>query len=159
MMKALERVCCCFCFTIVSLASCSTWNEVVPANSNAANSAGVHDEEKLFYLDRQEPEIVQPIEASDWVERPKFVQVEVVEVINPKKHPLSFQVYYRSPTEGYYLGSFGLFPSDNPGKFIVATQGKVKKEGAIALALVVPVEATTDKIRVGVRRIKLANGQ
>ncbi|HKR60093.1 MAG TPA: hypothetical protein VJS64_10175 [Pyrinomonadaceae bacterium] len=162
MTKLLEKVCCCLCFAIVSLASCSsnTLNAVAPANSNSVNGASERDEEKLFYLDHQKPEIVQQIAETDWVERPKFVQVDVVEVVNPKKHPISFQVYYRSPKESLYLGSFGLFPSDNPGKFIVATQGKVQKEGAIALALVVSTEARADDtIRVGVRRIKLGNGQ
>ncbi|MGH9929109.1 MAG: hypothetical protein ACREA9_07770, partial [Pyrinomonadaceae bacterium] len=61
--------------------------------------------------------------------------------------------------EKLYLGSFGLYPSDNPGKFIVATQGKLKNEGAIVLTLVVPEKVDArDPVRVGVKKIKFVNG-
>lgn len=147
---------------MVSLTSCSsnTLDLANRANANAGNRNSV-TEEKLYYLDLNSPEIVQPIEARDWVvEKPKFVEVEVVEVVNPKRHPISFQVYYRSPNGDVYLGSFGLFPADNPGKFIVATQNKVKNEGAIALHFVRPANvAAGDTIRVGIRRIKLVNNR
>jgi hypothetical protein len=161
MMKLLEKTFWCLCLTMVSLPSCSsnTLDLVNSTNTKSPDTVSAREDEKLFYLDLNTPEIVQPIEASDWVvERPKFVKVEVVEVVNPKRHPISFQVYYRSPKVDVYLGSFGLFPADNPGKFIVATQNKVKNEGAIALALVTSrnVDAK-DTVRVGIRRIKLVN--
>lgn len=117
-------------------------------------------DDKLYYLDLKKPTIVQPIDAkSEDSQRYKFVQVEVAEVINPKKLPVSFQVYYQSSAnERIYLGSFGLYPSDNPGKFIVATQGKLRNKGAIVLSLVVPEQVdATDTLRVGVRKIKLVN--
>ena len=160
MLKILKNGCCCVCLTMVSLTSCSL-NTLDLANRENANSGNRNSvtEEKLYYLDLNTPEIVQPIEARDWlVEKPKFVEVEVVEVVNPKRYPVSFQVYYRSPNADVYLGSFGLFPADNPGKFIVATQNKVKNEGAIALHFVRPANvAANDTIRVGIRRIKLVS--
>ncbi|HET6670230.1 MAG TPA: hypothetical protein VFH15_08350 [Pyrinomonadaceae bacterium] len=160
-MKLLKNICCCLCLTIVSLTSCSsnTLNMVNRADTESVGNVSISDDEKLFYLDLNTPEIVQPLEASDWVvEKPKFVKVEVVEVVNPKRHPISFQVYYRSATADVYLGSFGLFPADNPGKFIVATQNKVKNDGAIVLALVRPANVgADDTVKVGVRRIKLVN--
>ena len=160
MLKIVKNGCCCVCLTLVSLTSCSsnTLNLANRADPNSVNRNSVTDE-KLYYLDLNTPEIVQPIEPRDWVvEKPKFVQVEVVEVVNPKRHPISFQVYYRSPNANVYLGSFGLFPADNPGKFIVATQNKVKSEGVLALHFVRPANAeANDTVRVGVRRIKLVS--
>ncbi|MGH9872549.1 MAG: hypothetical protein ACRD9S_08800 [Pyrinomonadaceae bacterium] len=119
----------------------------------------VSSDEKLFYLDLKTPSIVQPIKSDDNAEGNRFVQVEVVEVVNPKKHPVAFQVHYQTvANDKIYLGSFGLFPSDNPGKFIVATQGKLKNQGAIVLTLVRPDKVETeDVIRVGVKKIKFVN--
>lgn len=123
------------------------------------NDAFISDD-KLYYLDLKKPSIVQPIDAkSEGIERYKFVQVEVAEVVNPKKHPVAFQVHYQTSTnERIYLGSFGLYPSDNPGKFIVATQGKLRNEGAIVLSLVIPDKVdATETLKVGVKKLKLVN--
>lgn len=160
MITMLEKVCCCVCLTMVSLTSCSsnTLDSVNGANANSINSNSVITGKKLFYLDLKNPSIVQPFDAKgDTFEGARFVQVEVVEVVNPKRHPVSFQLHYQvKPGEKIYLGSFGLYPADNPGKFIVATQGKLKNEGAIVLSLVVPeTVASTDTLKVGVRKIRL----
>lgn len=123
------------------------------------NESAVRDD-KLYYLDLKKPTIVQPIERkSESVESCKFVQVEVAEVVNPKKHPVAFQVYYQtSSNERVFLGSFGLYPSDNPGKFIVATQGKLKSEGAIVLSLEIPDNLdAADTLKVGVKKLRLVN--
>jgi len=111
----------------------------------------------LYYLDSNKRSIVQPIEPKDiGQEGCKFVQVEVTKVINPKKYPLTFEVHYQSESDvKTYLGSFSLYPSDNPGKFIVATQGKLKNEGAIILSLVIPDNIDSkDTIKVTVKRIR-----
>jgi hypothetical protein len=42
------------------------------------------------------------------------------------------------------LNSFSFYPANNPGKFIVATHGKLNKEGSIILSLTTP-----DKIKAG----------
>jgi hypothetical protein len=103
--------------------------------------------------------MVQTIESRDDAAGRRFVRVEVVEIQNPKKYPVTFQVHYQPASgEKIYLGSFGLFPSDNPGKFIVSTQGKLKNEGSILLTLVVgsKVEAA-DTVKVGVKKIAFVN--
>jgi hypothetical protein len=76
--------------------------------------------------------------------------------VNPKKYALTFEVHYQpNPSEKVYLGSFSLYPSDNPGKFIVATQGKVKNQGVIVLTMVTPDKVETgDQVKVGVRKIR-----
>ena len=145
---------------MLSLTSCSsnTLDLVNRANANSINRNGVTTGEKLYYLDLKNPSVVQPFDPKDDAfEGARFVQVEVVEVVNPKRHPVSFQLHYQTkPGERLYLGSFGLYPADNPGKFIVATQGKLKNEGAIELSLVVPENvASTDTLKVGVGKIRL----
>ncbi len=66
----------------------------------------------------------------------KFVQIEVAKVNNPQLIPLSFKVDFQ-PVRGeqIYLGSFSLFPPNNPGKFIVATRGLLKTGGIVIVTL------------------------
>jgi hypothetical protein len=114
-------------------------------------------DDRLYYLDNLKPNLSQPIDpARDQVENAKFVQVEVAEVVNPKRYGLTFDVYFQ-PTNGEktQLGTFSLYPADNPGKFIVATQGKVHNEGTIVLSLVITdkMEAN-DQVKVGIKRIR-----
>jgi hypothetical protein len=85
----------------------------------------------------------------------KFVQFEVADVINPDKIPLAFYVHYR-PLRGEesFLGTFSLFPPDNPGKFIVATQGRLEPGGTIVVSLT-PLEESRGQngVRVRLKRI------
>ena len=89
----------------------------------------------------------------------KFVQVEVAQVVNPRRIPLSFTVHYRpAGGDALLLGTFSLFPPDNPGTFIVATQGKLRVGGTVIVALV-PLEETGEapEVRVQVRRISFVD--
>ena len=129
---------------------------VSPTNS-ANQKKDAKSDEPLYYLDLNKPQIEQPIEPGDReVERSKFVQIEVSEVNNPQKYPVKFEVSYQpKDQEKIFLGSFSLFPPNNPGKFIVPTQGKVKGEGKIILSLVTSEQAkAADTLRVGVKRIR-----
>lgn len=85
----------------------------------------------------------------------KFVQFEVTDVTNPGRIPLAFTVHYQ-PVQGEksFLGIFSLFPPDNPGKFIVATQGKLETGGTIVVS-VTPLEESRGQndIRVRLKRI------
>jgi len=162
MMTILTKLGCGICFSIILSNSCSskTLDSGNSGNTDRTNSSRMNKDEKLYYLDLHKPSIAQPLDPKlAGIEGYKFVQVEVAEVVNPKKYPVAFQVHYQTSTnEKIYLGSFGLYPADNPGKFIVATQGKLKKEGAIILTLVIPEEvAPTDTIKIGVKRIRLVN--
>jgi uncharacterized OB-fold protein len=154
---ALHRVCCCACFVMLCVSSCNSRTLESADNVNGT----IKGDETLYYLDNRKPSLTQPIEPAD--ARPaayKFVRVEVVEVLNPKKYLLTFEVHYQSKSgEKIYLGSFSLYPADNPGKFIVATQGKVKEEGAIILSLVTPDKIDAgDTVKVAVKKIKLVKG-
>jgi hypothetical protein len=133
-----------------------------PVNLETSNTSqekrvesGEHDE--TYFLDLGSPSFEQQIDRQNDDERAKFVQVEVVSVTNPKKHPVSFKVYFQpKDSDRIYLGSFSLFPADNPGKFIVATQGKVVGRGKLVLEM-----STTDKVdradvlKVGIKKIRL----
>jgi hypothetical protein len=85
----------------------------------------------------------------------KFVEVDIADVVNPRRVRLTFEVHYqRGNGEKLLLGSFALFPPDHPGKFIVATEGRLRSGGAIVLSMVVLDEVgPQDKVRATVRRI------
>ena len=162
------RLCCGLCLVTFAFASCNgTSLELVnqgnanasssPANSTNPKNQDSKSDETLYYLDLNKPNIEQPIEREDRdVEGSKFVQVEVSEVNNPQKYPVKFEVSYQAKDQKkIFLGSFSLFPPNNPGKFIVPTHGKVKGEGKIILSLVASEQAKgTDTLRVGVKRIR-----
>jgi hypothetical protein len=118
-------------------------------------------DDALYHLDFRNPSIQQAIEthgASPQAYR--FVQIEVAEVTNPKKHPLSFEVRFQAKDDVInFLGSFSLYPSDNPGKFIVPTQGRLRGEGAIVLSMATPdTIGDQDTTRVAIKKMRLVNG-
>jgi hypothetical protein len=83
----------------------------------------------------------------------KFVQIEITKVSNPQLIPLSFAVNFQSAQgRRTYLGSFSLFPPDNPGKFIVASRGILETGGTVSVTLV-PLQPVTEnpKVRVWVK--------
>jgi len=86
----------------------------------------------------------------------KFLEVEVVNVINPDKLPVQFEVYYQVENQDkILLGTFSLYPPDNPGKFIVATQGKIKPEGELILSLVLPEKTVAgNQLQITVKKIE-----
>jgi hypothetical protein len=94
------------------------------------------------------PEVHRP-------QRQKFVQIEVTQVINPRLVPLSFDVHFQAQQgEQTYLGNFSLYPPDHPGKFIVATQGKLRAGGTVSVTLL-PLQqvGSADQVRVRLARI------
>jgi hypothetical protein len=88
----------------------------------------------------------------------KFVEVDVSSVVNPKRRTVTIAVDYAPPTgPRVHLGTFSLFPADNPGRFIVATQGKLRPEGSVMLTLQTPPNATiADTVRLVIRSIRLS---
>jgi hypothetical protein len=101
---------------------------------------------------------VQQLIGTDVVtpEKQKFVQIAVTQVNNPQRIPLSFDVHFR-PAQGekIYLGSFSLYPPDNPGKFIIATQGKLENGGTVSVTLV-PLQRVDDEEKIRVRLARLS---
>src|SRR5204863_535251 len=114
--------------------------------------------ETIHFLDLDKPELEQALAVADAeLANAKFVQVEVTQVTNPKNRPVRFEVRYQaSDSEKILLGSFSLYPPNNPGKFIVPAQGKIKSKGKLILSLSKSDEIVAgDVVRVGVKPLKI----
>lgn len=128
------------------------------ASRVVTRGAVIESADTLYYVDLTNPTVEQAVDL-DTAEPAayKFVQVEVAEVKNPQKHPLTFEVGYRPEGKPkIFLGSFSLYPSDNPGRFIVPTQGKLSARGVILVSLTTP--DTTDQrdtIRAALKKIRV----
>ena len=115
----------------------------------------------MRYLDVVNTTLTQPIDPTG--AKPgeaRFVEVEVAEVVNPAHARLSFEVFFEPAGAARVgLGMFSLYPVDNPGAFIVPTQGQVDRAGMLVVALVVadPVPAGVP-LKVGIARIALSSG-
>jgi hypothetical protein len=138
------------------LVACGCGAAESPARQQSQATTG---EVAMQYLDSARPSIVQAIDTAT-IAAARFVQVEVAQVENPRKYALSFDVDFRDPDgKVVRLGTFSLFPADNPGTFIVPVQGKVRAGGSIVVSLV-----TVDKpepgapLRVGIGKISLTSG-
>jgi hypothetical protein len=112
----------------------------------------------LYTLDINHTSITQSIGPEPLrPEKYKFLEIEIGGVRNPKKYPVIFEVHYRTEDGGkILLGTFSLYPPDNPGTFIVPTQGKLRGEGEIILSLLIPEKVAADDIlQVTVKKIRL----
>lgn len=90
----------------------------------------------------------------------KFVRLIVAEVQNPNRIGLIFDVAF-VPENGsrVHLGSFSLYPPDNPGSFIVSTRHLIHSPGAIEVSLhtATPVDPNTP-LSVKMGAVTLAQG-
>lgn len=163
----LYRLGVCVCLLAFAVASCAgtALNVGAPQNANTATSNSPSNQndksdQAVYSLDLQKPEITQKILPDDGdPTKARFVQVEVVKITNPQKRPAQFEVHYQ-PNDGekILLGGFSLYPSDNPGKFIVPTQGKVKAEGKLILSLVKSDQVVAgDVLQATIKPMKFVN--
>ena len=156
----LHRLGFCVCLLTFAVAACNGTMLHVGSSSQNANTASNQNDKSdqtVFSLDLQNPEIKQKIQPDDGdPAKARFVQVEVIKITNPQKRPAEFQVSYQpNAGEKILLGGFSLYPPDNPGKFIVPTQGKVKAEGTLILSLVKSDRVVAgDVVEVTVRPMK-----
>ncbi|WPU94249.1 hypothetical protein SNE25_01755 [Mucilaginibacter sabulilitoris] len=131
-------------------------NGKMPKPYSGNITAGAMD--SLYHLNLQKTNLVQTVNPGMLLNHTyRFVQVEVEKVDNPQNHPLIFYVYYRYPnSEKQLLSSFSLYPATNPGKFIVATHGKLNREGAIIVSLTTPAKIKPgDKVEVTIKKLTL----
>lgn len=97
--------------------------------------------------------------ASEAAPNKRFVKVEVARVVNPALIPVSFTIHWQPHRgERAYLGSFSLFPPDNPGTFIVSTRDELTPCGDIVVKMV-PLQRVDPgtKLRVQLHDISLVN--
>lgn len=85
-----------------------------------------------------------------------FVRIEVTEVDNPKRLPLSLSVQAETHDRGtIYLGSVNLGPSTAEDRFLVATQGTLQAGGKIKVTLLPLQDPGSDRaIRVRLKRFE-----
>jgi hypothetical protein len=86
-----------------------------------------------------------------------FVQIRIVHVVNPQRIGVLFEVTFLADDGSRArLGSFSLFPPDNPGQFIVATQHRVRSTGSIVVSLrtAQPIDASTP-LTIGIGSVAL----
>jgi hypothetical protein len=84
----------------------------------------------------------------------KFVKVVVRDVVNPRRLELVFEVHFRGDAGNLaFLGTFGLFPSDNPGTFIVPARGLLREGGEVLVTLKLPPDSQTDDVSVSLGAI------
>ena len=141
-----------FCLILILSACGSGKVDEFPGESGKNPTGG----RQIKYVDAKNPSVARAIEPADQAETAKFVQVEVAEVQNPKGYAATFRVAYQ-PKEGEetFLGAFSLYPSDSPGTFIVATQGKVKSKGSIVVSLIVPKNyREADVLKAGIGQVQ-----
>ena len=125
----------------VMLASCNGADTVAaegrPATAQVPVEGHVLDLQNPTTEERLGPEVAAP-------EARKFVQIAVTRVSNPRRVGMFFTVQF-TPPEGdeIQLGSFSLFPPDNPGRFIVATRGALRTGGTVSVTLV-PLQPVGD---------------
>lgn len=105
---------------------------VLLAANAVAQNAGEKD---ARVLDLAHPEFSQRI-AEEHPAAFEFVRLIVAEVQNPQRIGLIFDVAF-VPENGsrVHLGSFSLYPPDNPGAFIVSTRHLINSSGFIEVSL------------------------
>ena len=135
-----------------------------PTSGNRAVAAGEPASSgrqgQVRHLDSAHRSLIFAVAAAAAGEDRGFVAVEIAEVTNPGRLPLTFQVGFR-PAGGSVapLGSFSLYPADNPGRFIVATRGRARERGEIVLTLEDAGAEGMENVRVGVAGLGFAPGR
>lgn len=106
-------------------------NQAVPKGPGAARA-----ESPMYRVDARHPTIAVAVGLGASAEDRKFVIVEIRELTNPAREAVSFEVRFR-PEQGpaVQLGTFSPYPADNPGRFLVATGGKVRSAGDILVSI------------------------
>jgi hypothetical protein len=134
---------------------------VAVALAPAAWCAAERNEVAVRYLDVDSTTLTEPVDPGNAKSgETKFVAVQVAEVVNPANAGLSFEVYFEpAGAPRVRLGTFSLFPANNPGTFIVPTQGKVDRKGTLIVAMLVtdPVPAGVP-LKVAIGRVALTSG-
>lgn len=122
---------------MLSFVSCKDKNNSPEQNGNVIGCKTEID--TMFTLTLRNNTFIHPIKMESIKKGSRFVKIKISKVSNPGVHFLSFAVYYQSvSTEKVLLGSFSLYPADNPGEFMVSTRNLVKTEGEIILVMTSP---------------------
>jgi hypothetical protein len=114
---------------------CFLWGASSPALDKPVGMSS----DMLYHFDVRHTAVGQRFDPS--LAPPSFahVQVEVKRVLNPSLHPANFNVFFQPAGKNkFMLGTFSLYPANDPGIFIVPAQGNVKGDGSLILSLRLP---------------------
>jgi hypothetical protein len=146
--------------------SASSWRLVIPVACCLGLLCGTEakdtatEKESGFTLDLTNRSATRPIPATAVdIASVRFVAIDIANVVNSKRVRLTFEVFYQPRGGGnVLLGSFALFPPDHPGRFIVATGGRLRSGGTIALSMnVLDTVGPSDDVRVSVRGVSFTS--
>jgi hypothetical protein len=89
----------------------------------------------------------------------RYVKIKISQVTNPEMQYLAFDVFFRTDQKKkILLGSFSLFPANNPGEFVVATRGIIIGEGQLLISMTNPDgKPLSDLVKVAVNQVNLTN--
>lgn len=124
----------------------------------ALNDAGAEPRDSPRSLKGDGAELVYLVRCLKRLGEGKFVRVDIDRVRNPGVEGLAFQVHFQDKDDTRkYLGSFALFPADNPGRFIVPARGLIGSEGEIVLTIDPVPDADAKNVEVWVRSVDLVD--
>jgi hypothetical protein len=129
---------------------CLSAADAAPAESPAAATDG-------YELTLSRPAAVQAFPAESVPGQGQtFVQIEVTQVDNPNRIPLSLTVHAETPERGsVYLGSFVVDPGKQ-NRFLVATQETLRAGGSVRVTLMPLRTVSGDEgIRLRLQRLSL----
>lgn len=125
-----------------------------PGQTDAAERAaddtegGTLSESAPLVLDLANRSVLYPIdlEIAARARAARIIEVEFAQLINPDRIRVIFEMHFRSESgDEIKLGSFSPFPPDNPGTYIVATEGVIKPGGAIIISMIPLDEVKPDQ--------------
>ena len=95
--------------------------------------------DSTFVLDIEQSSISIEVDRYGFTESNQFIEIEIVEVKNPDNYPVTFEVHKKGANQAKpQLGTFSLYPNDNPGKFIVAVGENIGNGDQLIIKLVLP---------------------
>jgi len=120
----------------LAMCACGASEEAPPTQA----AASIDENAATYTLDFSQPVVRHSVDPPvGALAGAKFVEVVVSRVENPTKLALTFVVEFETASGARTrLGVFSLFPPDNPGSFIVPTQGKVDGPGTILVVMQSP---------------------
>lgn|GEM_PF-5805998 len=94
--------------------------------------------DSIYTLHPGSPSMTQALHQEKDLPLKRFARITITGIKNPAQVAISLELYYESGSQIEMLGSVSPFPADNPGSFLIATSGKLEKEGFLRLKLRFP---------------------
>jgi len=102
------------------------------------NNTSLTPADTVYTISSANPSFHQSLKEVESVRQKKFVRITATEIINPEQLAITFDLYYIAGDKTEFIGSVAPFPANNPGSFIIATGGKLDKQGELELRLKIP---------------------